>query len=77
MATKKTDDQAQASTELDTGNTSAIQALTPPVTAPAPAPAAPASLSVDQFHGEGGEYELVDGVRRLVSRTEVIDPTRA
>ena len=80
MATKKTDDQAQASNELDTGTTSAPVAPTAQIstaTAPAPAPAAPSSLAVDEFHGQGGEYELVDGVRRLVSRTKVEDPTRA
>ncbi|MBV5296292.1 MAG: hypothetical protein JZU58_28465 [Curvibacter lanceolatus] len=80
MATKKTDDQAQTSTELDTGTTSAPVAPTAQIstaTAPAPAPAALASPAVDDFHGQGGEYEIVDGVRRLVSRTEVIDPTRA
>lgn len=80
MATKKTEDQAQTSNELDAGATSAPVAPTAPIspaTAAAPAPAAPASPAVDDFHGQGGEYEIVDGVRRLVSRTEVIDPTRA
>jgi hypothetical protein len=86
MATKKTDDQALASTELDAGGTTyaplaPIAPASPvvaaaPASAPAPA-APPASLAVDDFHGQGGEYEIVDGVRRLVSRTEVIDPTRA
>lgn len=76
---KKTDEQVQTSPELDAGNTSALTAQIASTTAPAPSPAtqAPASLSVDEFHGLGGEYEVVDGVRRLVSRTEVKDPTRA
>ena len=80
MATKKIDDQAQASTELDTGTNVAPVALSAqisPAAAAAPAPAAPATQAVDEFHGQGGEYEIVDGVRRLVSRTKVEDPTRA
>lgn len=80
MATKKTEDQALASTELDAGATSAPvapAAQTASTSVSVAAPIAGASLAVDEFHGQGGEYEIVDGVRRLVSRTKVDDPTRA
>lgn len=38
-----------------------------PATAPAPAPSrTPTTLPQDEFHGVGGTYEMVDGVRRPV-----------
>lgn len=83
MATKRTDDQAQAGTELDSSNTVATAQITQAVPttalapASAPAPQTSNGPALDDFHGQGGEYEIVNGVRRLVSRTEVIDPTRA
>lgn len=48
--------------------------VAPAGAATAPASAAPASqaqqLQVDTHAGKGGMYELVDGQRRLVERTE-------
>ncbi|HMS05350.1 MAG TPA: hypothetical protein PKD73_06105 [Burkholderiaceae bacterium] len=61
----KKDDEAARATAAEAG----AAADTPlPKPAPAPAPTVP----VDEFHGQGGEYEIgADGVRR-----RVVEPTR-
>jgi hypothetical protein len=38
-----------------------------PASTPVSAPAEPTTLPVDEYHGVGGAYELVNGVRRRIA----------